>query len=76
MFQSWIKDIQMYVLEHCLSQWEAIQLVKDYTLEHAQLEVQYYLGLTPKSEQSFQELIDHLSLAFQSCKTVSSLTGN
>ena len=29
-FQSWIKDIQVYVSEHCLSQWEAIQLVKDY----------------------------------------------
>ena len=32
-FQSWLKDIQVYVLECCLSQWEAIQLVKDYTLE-------------------------------------------
>ena len=31
------------------------------------------MGLTPKSEQSFQGLIDHLSLAFQSSETVSSL---
>ena len=62
-----------YILEHCLSQWEAIQLVKDYTSEHAWLEVEYYLGLIPKSEQSFQGLIDHLSLTFQSCETVSSL---
>ena len=38
-----------------------------------QSEVEYYLGLTPKSEQSFQGLIDHLRLAFQSCKMVSSL---
>ena len=30
-FQSWLKDIQVYVLECHLSQWEAIQLVKDYT---------------------------------------------
>ena len=30
-FQSWLKDIQVYVLECCLSQQEAIQLVKDYT---------------------------------------------
>ena len=36
-------------------------------------EVEYYLGLMPEEEQSFQGLIDHLSLAFQSCKTVSSL---
>ena len=35
--------------------------------------MEYFLGLTPKEEQSFQGLIDHLSLAFQSCKMVSSL---
>ena len=72
-YQSWLKDIQVYVLEHCLSQQEVIQLVKDHTSEQAWLEVEYYLGLTPKSEQSFQRLIDHLSLTFQSCRTVSSL---
>ena len=47
--------------------------MKDYTSEQARSEVEYYLGLTPKEEQSFQGLIDHLSLAFQSCETVSSL---
>ena len=72
-FQSWLKDIRVYTIEHHLSQWEAIQLVKDYTSEQARSEVEYYLGLTPKQEQSFQGLIDHLSLTFQSCKTVSSL---
>ena len=72
-FQSWLKDIWVYTLEHCLSKWEAIQLVKDYTSEQARSEVEYYLGLTPKEEQSFQGLIDHLSLAFQYCKMVSSL---
>ena len=30
-YQSWLKDIQVYTLEHHLSKWEAIQLVKDYT---------------------------------------------
>ena len=72
-FQSWLKDTRVYVLECHLSQWEAIQLVKEYTSEQAQSEVEYYLGLTPKGEQSFQGLIDHLSLTFQSCKMVSSL---
>ena len=72
-FQSWLKDIRVYTIERRLSQWEAIQLVKDYTSEQARSEVEYYLGLTPKEEQSFQGLIDHLSLAFQSCETVSSL---
>ena len=72
-FQSWLKDIWVYSIEHCLSQWEAIKLVKDYTSEQARSEVEYYLGLTPKEEQSFQGLIDYLSLTFQSCKTVSLL---
>ena len=72
-FQSWLKDIRVYTMECHLSQWEAIQLVKDYTSEQARSEVEYYLGLTPKEEQSFQGLIDHLSLAFQSCEAVSSL---
>ena len=72
-FQPWLKDIRVYTIERRLSQQEAIQLVKDYTTEQARSEVEYYLGLTPKEEQSFQGLIDHLSLAFQSCKTVSSL---
>ena len=47
--------------------------MKDYTSEQARSEVEYYVGLTPKEEQSFQGLIDHPSLAFQSCETVSSL---
>ena len=72
-FQSWLKDIWVYTIECCLSQQEAIQLVKDYTSKQARSEVQYYLGLTAKEEQSFQGLIDHLSLICQSCKTVSSL---
>ena len=72
-YQSWLKDIWVYTIECCLSQWEAIQLVKDYTSKQARSEVEYYLGLTPKEEQSFQGLIDHLSLAFQLCDTVSSL---
>ena len=47
--------------------------MKDYTSEQARSEVEYYFGLTPEEEQSFQGLIDHLSLTFQSCETVSSL---
>ena len=54
-FQSWLKDICVYVIEHHLSQWETIQLVKDYSSEHVQLKVEFYLGLTPDSEQSFQD---------------------
>ena len=71
--QSWLKDIWVYTLEHHLSQQEAIQLVKDYTSEQVRSKVEYYSGLIPKEEQSFQGLIDHLSLAFQSCKMAHSL---
>ena len=38
-YQLWQKDIQVYTLEHHLSQQEAIQLVKDYTSEQARSEV-------------------------------------
>ena len=75
-FQSWLKDIQMYVLECHLSQWKGIQLVKGYTSEYAWLKIEYFLGLTSKRKQSFQGLIDHLHLTFQSCETVSSLLGD
>ena len=51
--QLWLKDIWVYVIECHLSQWEAIHLVGDYTSKHTWLEVEYYLGLTPESEQSF-----------------------
>ena len=74
-FQSCLKDIWVYDLECCLSQLEAIQLVKDSTSENAWLKVEYYLGFTPKSEKSFQGLIDHPSHTFQSCQAVSSLIG-
>ena len=72
-YQSWLKDIQVYTLECHLSQWETIQLVKDYTLEQARSEVEYHVGLTPKEEQSFQGLVDHLSPVFQSWRMVNSL---
>ena len=75
-YLSWLRDLWVYVSECHLSQQETIQLIKDYTSEHAQFKVEYYLGLTPKSKQSFQGLIDHLSLAFQSCRTVGSLIAN
>ena len=61
-------------MECHLSQQEAIQLVKDYTSEHAWLKAEYYLGLTPDNKV-LQGLIDHLSLTFRSCETVSSLIG-
>ena len=40
---------------------------------HVRQEAEYYLSFTLEGEQSLQGLIDHLSLGFQFCKTVSSL---
>ena len=54
-YQSWLKDIGVFTLEHHLSQWEAIQLVKDYTSEQARSKVEYYFSLTPKKNSLFRD---------------------
>ena len=59
--------------EQMLSQSEAMQLKKYFTSDHARVEVEYYLGMYPEEEQSFQGLIDHLTAAFQSGETENSL---
>ena len=48
-------------------------MVKDFTSDHATLEVEYSLGMYPDEEQSFQGLIDHLIAALQSGETDNSL---
>ena len=52
---------------------EAIQLVKDFTAEHAWDEVEFYMGMMAEEDQSFEGLIDHLCDAFQSGETLSEL---
>ena len=54
-YQSLLKDMWVYTIEHCLSQWEAIQLVKSYTSKQARSEVEYYLGLTFKKSSLFRD---------------------
>ena len=53
-----------------------MQLVKDFTSDHARLEMEYYLSMNPEEEQFFQGLIDHLTAAFQSGETENSLIGD
>ena len=72
-FQSWMKDICVHVEDQRLTQSEALQLVKDFTMEHAPDEVEFYMDLVAEEEQSFKGLIDHLQDAFQSGKTLSEL---
>ena len=47
-----------------LTQREAIQLVKDFTMECAQDEVEFYMGMIAEEDHPFKGLIDHLHDAF------------
>ena len=51
-------------------------MVKDFTTECAQDEVEFYMGMVAKEDQSFESLIDHLHDAFQSGNTLSELISN
>ena len=59
-FQFWLKDIYVHVEYRRLIQREALQLVKNFTMEHAWNEVEFYMDMGTKEEQSFKGLIDHL----------------
>ena len=72
-FQPWLIDIHVHVEDRRLTQREAIQLVKDYTMECAWDEVEFYMGMIAEEDQSFEGLIDHLHDAFQSGGTLSEL---
>ena len=72
-FQSWLKDIWVHVEDHNLSQREAIQLIKDFTAEHAHNKVEFYMGMVAEDQQTFEGLVQHLKNAFQSGKTISEL---
>ena len=52
-FNSWLKDIQMYVFEWNFSSGEAIQLMKDLTFKHARNAVEFYLQMTTISRQDY-----------------------
>ena len=40
---NWLKDIDMFVWDHNLTEHKAVQLVKDYTMENADGAVEFYL---------------------------------
>ena len=50
-----------------------MQLVKDFTAEHAHDEVEFYMGMVVEEQQTFEGLIQHLKNAFQSSETTSKL---
>ena len=75
-FQSWLKDIRVYVEDQNLTEREAMLLIKDFTAEHAHNEVEFYMGMVMEDQQTFEGLIQHLRNAFQSGETISKLISN
>ena len=72
-FQSWLKDIWVHVEDHYLSEREAMQLIKDFTAEHACDKVEFYKGVGCERPAAFEGLMQHLKNAFQSGKTINEL---
>ena len=64
LFQSWHTDILSNIQDCMLDNKAAIQLIKDMTAESICNEVEFQLNLCG-SEISYQDLLKHLSVAFQ-----------
>ena len=45
-------------------QREAMQLIKDFTAEHAHDEVEFYMGMVAEEQQTFEGLVQHLEECF------------
>ena len=73
-FNSWVKDINMCVQDCNLTEHKAVQLVKDYTTEHACGAVEFYLNTN--DQWSYAGLIKHLRTLFESRETFSSLVSD
>ena len=73
-FNSWLKDMEMCIREWNLPILEAVQLIKDYTMENARGTVEFYLDTN--STQEYQDLIEHLRILLESGKMYSSLVGD
>ena len=50
-----------------------MQLIMDFTAEHACNKVEFYMGMVSEEQQTFDGLVQHLKNAFQSDKTISEL---
>ena len=64
MFCSWRSDILAHITDRELDNKVAIQLFKEQTLDNAHCEVEFQLDLCG-GEISYQDLLKHLSIAFQ-----------
>ena len=50
-----------------------MQLIKDFTAEHAHNKVEFYMWMVVEDQQTFEGLVQHLKNAFQSDKIISKL---
>ena len=61
-FQSWLKDIWVHVEDCNLLEREAMQLITDFTAEHACNEVEFYMGIVTADQQTFEGLMQYLKM--------------
>ena len=63
-FTSWVKDARSVIVERSMTNYESLQLVKDYTEGKAHVQVEFYLAST--NNPTFEGLIQDLAKSFQS----------
>ena len=63
-YTSCVKDAHAVIAERSMSNYESLQLVKDYTEGKARAQVEFYLASTPNP--TFEGLIQNLAKSFQS----------
>ena len=63
-FNSWVKDVRAVITERLMTNYEALQLVKDYSEGKACAQVEFYLVST--TNPTFEGLIQDLAKSFQS----------
>ena len=63
-FNSWVKDVRAVIAERSMTNYEALQLVKDYSEGKARAQVEFYLVST--TDPTFEGLIQDLAKSFQS----------
>ena len=63
-FNSWVKDVRAVIVERSMTNYESLQLVKDYSEGKARAQVEFYLVST--TNPTFEGLIQDLTKSFQS----------
>ena len=63
-FNSWVKDVRAIIAERSMTNYESLQLVKDYSEGKARAQVEFYLVST--NNPTFEGLIQDLAKSFKS----------